>query len=191
MTIRALRHLAALPSRRAQTGAALFVAMIMVLLLLVIAVAGMRTVTLESRIGGNMLQSHRMQETADGTLREGERAIQAYGISLPQCASDATSVVDGTKPCFLSEAKSDALALKTNFAVSAKAAGFDKPNGYWYPRHVDCVVPKGEGLSALLKCETGSTEYYEVNAQATAKDEPQSCGPDALCLRSSINLFIK
>ena len=42
--------------RRTQGGAALFVAMIMVLLLLVIAVAGMRTVTLESRIGGNMLQ---------------------------------------------------------------------------------------------------------------------------------------
>ncbi|MDQ8017714.1 MAG: PilX N-terminal domain-containing pilus assembly protein, partial [Bordetella sp.] len=55
-----------MPPRRGQQGAALFVAMIMVLLLLVIAVAGMRTVTLESRIGGNMLQSHNLQETADG-----------------------------------------------------------------------------------------------------------------------------
>lgn len=180
-----------MPPRGSQKGAALFVAMIMVLLLLVIAVAGMRTVTLESRIGGNMLQSHTMQEVADGTLREGERTIQAYGISLSQCASDATSVIDGAKPCFLSEAKIDAAGLSTKFGVSTKALGFEKPNGYWYPRHIDCVVPKGEGLSALLKCETGSTEYYEVNAQATSKEKPQPCGADALCLRSSINLFIK
>ncbi|MDQ7956617.1 MAG: PilX N-terminal domain-containing pilus assembly protein [Pseudomonadota bacterium] len=183
-----------MPPRRGQQGAALFVAMIMVLLLLVIAVAGMRTVTLESRIGGNMLQSHNLQETADGTLREGERTIQAFGISLQPCASGAKSPVTGGKPCFISEARADTNGLKTTFTVSAKATGFDMPKGYWYPRYITTQCPKGASATAALEsANTGCTEFYEVNSQATLSksDEPQACGPDALCLRSSINLFIK
>lgn len=190
-----MHHPGAMSPRRAQAGAALFVAMIMVLLLLVIAVAGMRTVTLESRIGGNMLQSHRMQETADGTLREGERTIQAYGISLKPCASGAKSPVDGSKPCFISEARADTNGLKTDFAVSAKASGFDDPRGYWYPRYIATQCPKGASATAALEsANTGCTEFYEVNSQATKSTSDTTrpaCGPDALCLRSSINLFIK
>ena len=181
--------------RRAQMGAALFVAMIMVLLLLVIAVAGMRTVTLESRIGGNMLQSHAMQEVADGTLREGERTIQAYGISLKPCASAAKSPLDGSKPCFISDARADANGLKTDFAVSARASGFDDPRGYWYPRYITTQCPKGASATAALEsANTGCTEFYEVNSQAnklTSDTSRPVCGPDALCLRSAINLFIK
>ncbi len=184
------------PPRRGQQGAALFVAMIMVLLLLVIAVAGMRTVTLESRIGGNMLQSHNMQEAADGTLREGERTIQAYGISLRPCATGATSPLDGNKPCFVSEARADTNGLKTDFAVSASPTGFVKPWSYWYPRYIATQCPKGASATAALEsANTGCTEFYEVNSQATMKEPVNNsrpaCGPDALCLRSSINLFIK
>ncbi len=190
-----MHRLRRMPPRRGQQGAALFVAMIMVLLLLVIAVAGMRTVTLESRIGGNMLQSHNLQETADGTLREGERTIQAYGISLQPCASGAQSPVTGGKPCFISEARADTNGLKTTFAVSAKATGFDMPKGYWYPRYITTQCPKGASATAALEsANTGCTEFYEVNSQATlstSETTRPACGPDALCLRSSINLFIK
>lgn len=184
------------PSKARQGGAALFVAMIMLLLMLLMAVVGMRTVTLESRIAGNMLESQRLQETADGTLREGERVIQRYGIPLAQCPTDATSPLSGADtapiPCFLSEAKSDLLGLQTSYVVSAKATGFATPHGYWYARHIECVVDKGKSAtSALDKCETGSYEFYELNAQATATEGAKACGPDALCLRSAINLFIK
>jgi type IV pilus assembly protein PilX len=181
------------PSKAQQRGAALFVAMIMLLLMLLMAVVGMRTVTLESRIAGNMLESQRLQETADGTLREGERVIQKYGISLAQCAADATTTLTAGSPCFVSEARSDTLGLETNYSVSTKATGFEGMYGYWYPRYISTQCPKGSSATAALEtANTGCTEFYEVNAQATlASGGFKDCGPDALCLRSSINLFIK
>lgn len=176
-----------------QRGAALLVAMLMLMLMLLLAVVGMRAVTLESRIVGNMLESQRLQETADGTLREGERAIQKYGISLAQCATGATSPFSDLKPCFISEARSDTLGLNSTFGVSAKASGFEKPYGYWYPRYIATLCPKGSSATAALEvANTGCTEFYELNSQATAaSDGAKACGPDALCLRSAINLFIK
>jgi type IV pilus assembly protein PilX len=184
---------ARLRSKARQRGAALFVSMILLLLLLVLAVVGMRTVTLESRIAGNMLESQRLQETADGTLREGERIIQKYGISLAQCASDAKTPYAALTPCFTAEASTDVKGLDTDFGVNANAAGFTGPYGYWYPRHIRCVVDIGKSATAALnKCETGDYEFYELNAQATgSKDGAKECGPEALCLRSTVNLFIK
>ncbi len=181
-----------LPSKAKQHGAALFVAMIMLLLMLMMAVVGMRTVTLESRIAGNMLESQRLLETADGTLREGERVIQKYGISLAQCDAKATSTLTAGTPCFVSEARNDTLGLDSNYSVSTKSTGFDM-SGYWYPRYISTQCPKGSSATAALEtASTGCTEFYEVNAQATlASNGVKECGPDALCLRSSINLFIK
>lgn len=180
-------------SKANQRGAALFVSMILLLMLLLLAVVGMRTVTLESRIAGNMLESQRLQETADGTLREGERIIQKYGISLAQCASDAETPYAALKPCFTAEARTDLVTgLNTSFGVSAKAGGFEKPYGYWYPRYIATQCPKGSSATAALEAATtGCTEFYEVNAQATGSESAQECGPEALCLRSAVNLFIK
>ena len=176
-----------------ERGAALLVAMIMLLLLMLLAVVGMRTVTLESRIAGNMLQSQRLQETADGALREGERVIQKYGLALVQCPTGVTVPVSGSKPCYISEAQKDPVGLDSTYSVSAKATGFEKPYGYWYPRYIDTVHPKGKSSTAALElCTTGCTEFYELNSQATsAEGGPQDCGPEGLCLRSAINLFIK
>jgi type IV pilus assembly protein PilX len=181
-------------SKARQRGAALFVSMVMLLLILMLAVVGMRTVTLESRIAGNALESQRLQEIADGTLREGERIIQQFGIALAPCATGATSplLAVGT-PCFISEARTDTLGLNSAFGVNARAVGFENPFGYWYPRYISTECPKGKSPTAALDAaDTGCTEFYEVNAQATlASDAPRPCGPDALCLRSSVNLFIK
>ena len=176
-----------------QRGAALFVAMIMMLLVLVLAVVGMRTITLESRIAGNVLESQKLQETADGALREGERAIQMYGLSLAKCAESATSPVDSAnKPCYVSDARTDTLGLNTSFTVNTKATGFKNPYGFWYPRYISTVCPEGSSAtSALEAASTGCTEFYEFNAQATAEGTVQTCGPDAFCLRSTVNLFIK
>jgi len=181
------------PAPRAhQRGAALFVAMIMLLMLLMLGVVGMRTVTLESRIAGNMLEAQRLQETADGSLREGERIIEKKGIALSQCTAGAEFPGADATPCYVSEARIDELGLNTDFGVSAKASGFEKPSGYWYPRYVSTVCPKGSSAtSALEAASTGCTEFYELNAQATFKADAQDCGTDALCLRSTINLFIK
>ena len=188
-----------------QRGAALLVSLVMLMLILILAVIGMRVVTLESRITGNSLLNQRMFEVADGTLREGERLIMYHATAMQPCAG--SSVVQGGIPCYVSEARTDALGLNTNFgdarAVLQAALNFsDSTNlpalaGYWYPRYIDTVCPKGESAtSALNAAVVGCTEYHELNSQAArivsgAQAEPKDCGPYALCLRSTINMFIK
>lgn len=55
-----------------QQGAALFIALIMLLVLTVLAVSSMRGVTLEAKITGNRVQMERAQNLADAALREAE-----------------------------------------------------------------------------------------------------------------------
>ncbi len=186
--------LSRLPARGAQRGNALLVSMVLLLMVLLLAVVGMRTATLESRIAANQLQSERQYEAADGTLREGERTLLNHGVALKPCESTAASPLSAEGlPCFVADARVDSRGLGTDFATTkAKAKGFDAPDAYWYPRYITTTCPKSQSAtSALDVATTGCTEYYEINAQATEKDQAQSCGPDALCLRSSVNMFIK
>lgn len=179
--------------RASQRGTTLLVSMILLLMVLLLAVVGMRTATLESRIAANKLESQRLYETADGTLREGERMLINHGVALKPCESAGTPVSTGGIPCFVSDVRADALGLGTDFATTkAQASGLAAPDGYWYPRYITTSCPKSQSsTSALDVATTGCTEFYEVNAQATPQDEAQPCGPDALCLRSSVNMFIK
>ncbi|WP_313296517.1 pilus assembly protein PilX [Diaphorobacter sp.] len=173
-----------------QRGAALLVSMIMVLLVLLLAVVAMRSITLESRITANMLANQVSYEVADGSLREGERLILHHGVPLAQCAA-GSAPVNGSIPCYVSQAQGDTLKLNTDFSQSTKAADFTQRAGYWYPRYIGTTCPPGKSATAALeKATTGCTEFYEVNSQATEKNV-KDCGPDALCLRSSINMFVR
>ena len=192
-----------------QRGAALLVSLVMLMLILVLAVIGMRVVTLESRITGNSLLNQRMFEVADGTLREGERQLLNHATALQPCGG-ASAIMNSGIPCYVSEARTDALGMNTNFgaanAILEAAVGFqttEDPSkqpalaGYWYPRYIDTVCPKGESAtSALNAAVVGCTEYHEMNSQAARVDQdatsaPKDCGPLAYCLRSTVNMFIK
>lgn len=178
---------------RNQRGATLLVALVMLILLLMLAVTGMRAITVETRIAANLLQYQQMFETADGTLRDGERAIIGtnQGVALRQCAEDS-ALENGHIPCYTSAAKTDPIGLNTDFSLSTRSNGFSQPYGFWYIRYIDTVCPKGLGAtSALRAATTGCTEYYEVNAQASATESVSECGDNALCLRSTVNQFIK
>ncbi len=181
-----------LQSSQGQKGAALLVSLIMILLVLLLAVVAMRSVTLESRTTANQLVNQRMYETADGTLREGERIILQHGVSLMPCDA-ASGVVSAGIPCYVADAQVDTNELKTDFtSKSDLASGFEKPYGHWYPRYLATECPKGQtAASALSKATSGCTEYHEVNAQATEVDAAKKCGPDGLCLRSAVNMFVK
>lgn len=78
-----------------------------------------------------MLESQRLYEVADGTLREGERAMLNYGVSVKQCASGTSSpITEAGVPCYVSEARTDALALNTSFgATKSRRAGLYGPCG--------------------------------------------------------------
>src|SRR5260370_6636699 len=130
-------HAAAAPGSD-QRGNALLVSMIMLLLVLLLAVVGMRVATLEARIAANMVDSQRLYETADGTLRESERKLLEHAVALKPCNGAGTPVADGSRiPCSVSDGRTDSIGLGTDFQTTkSKAAGFQKPDGYWYPRYI-------------------------------------------------------
>lgn len=175
-----------------QGGVVLISALIMLLLTMILAIAGIRAITLEARITANLLDQKRLEEVADGVLREGERKINLYGVALRQCASGAGIVPSGGGvPCFVSNAMTDSNGLNTSFAQSDKAEGFSEPYGYWYPRYINTICPKGSGAtSALGTAVSGCTDYYEINSQATMESSHEECGEKALCLRSAVSQFI-
>jgi len=167
----------------------LVIALVMLILILLLAVTGMRSITLETRITSNMLEARRLFEMADGTLREGERSIIGgdwKGVKLDQCAPNAPPLDASGEPCWISDARDH---LNTNWSQVAPASAF-APHSYWYPRHIGVYCGTGAN-DALMEPTSGCIVYYEINAQATPKDKVQDCGPNALCLRSSVSQFIK
>ncbi|WP_042919421.1 pilus assembly PilX family protein [Stutzerimonas nitrititolerans] len=74
------------PSRNAQSGAVLLIALIMLLVLTLLAVGSMRGVTLESRITANRAHDMQLSNIADSALREAE--FRFYGPNSPDNLAD-------------------------------------------------------------------------------------------------------
>lgn len=96
-------------SRKQQTGAVLFVALIMLLVLTLLAVGSMRSTTLESRITANRAHDTQQQSAADAALRESEFRYYNTGNLLEKlepnsanCTNDNTIKASGlNKPCLI------------------------------------------------------------------------------------------
>ncbi|CAM5268148.1 Pilus assembly protein PilX OS=Stutzerimonas stutzeri OX=316 GN=CXL00_14490 PE=4 SV=1 [Stutzerimonas stutzeri] len=91
-----------------QSGAALLIALIMLLILTVLAVSSMRGVTLESRITGNRAVALQLQSASDAALREAEyRYFNPYNLrekleaDKANCALSNILVEVANKPCLL------------------------------------------------------------------------------------------
>jgi len=180
---------------RHQRGATLVVALIMLVLMLMLAVIGMRSITVETRIAAHMLEYRQLFEVADGSLRDGEHSLISgpwEGSKLLSCAPNAPPLDASGAPCWIADVQEDPNELNTEWTRVAQASGFAKPYGYWYPRLIesDCSG-LGDPNNSLMVSDSGCYEFYEINAQATHKDKAQDCGTDALCLRSTVRDFIQ
>lgn len=97
-------------SLRNQSGAVLFIALIMLLVLTVLSISTMRGVVLESRLTGGRVESTQLADAADATLREAE--FRFYGPAyLREKLEPAAANCDAAnelgpgylnKPCLLS-----------------------------------------------------------------------------------------
>jgi len=107
---------------KAQSGAVLLVALVMLLILTMLAVSNMRGVTLESRITANRAHETQAKSAADAALREAE--FRFYGPSNlvdklePNAANCATAnklkTNGNNKPCLLALINADKLLLFVN-----------------------------------------------------------------------------
>jgi len=186
----------ALPRR--QSGAVLFIALIMLLIITLLGIGSMREVVLESRITGNLLEQKRLQNAAESALREGERRIIAKG-TIEQCGADGQTKA----PCYIDEASDADYA----FAQALEYSGYDgnttlERKARWYVRLIGGPYTAGstgasanDASKALASAETadsGTTFYYEVNAQAYQNgNQRDTCTSLTLCLTSTVTLLIE
>lgn len=109
-----------------QQGAALLIALVMLLALTILAVTSMRGVTLESRITANRIEASRLQNLADAALREGE--FRFYGPAylreklephISNCTKNNKLNKQGNnKPCLLKEMNDTQLERFFNTPIS-------------------------------------------------------------------------
>lgn len=184
-----------LPHR--QSGAVLFIALIMLLIITLLGIGSMREVILETRITGNLIEQKRLRNAAESALREGERRITA-SQSVDQCSVNQT-----TAPCYISEATDEAYAFANALAYS----GYDgdtslEREARWYIRLVGGPYTAGStsasangASNALASAETadsGTSFYYEVNAQSYQDgNASETCTSLTLCLTSTVTLLIE
>lgn len=179
-----------------QRGAALFVALIMLLLITMLAISSVRQATIESRVTGNNALQQKLTSSAEAGLREGEISMLRVDsfATEPQedCPADTT-----TLPCLLAGEPTYAM----QFATAGKSRSYNPLDGTkpaantgirWYSK----VAPDGGNEAASVNAEYGSATgfaggnssataatvfYYEVNSQGKSVSLS-----DAVYLRSTI-----
>lgn len=148
-----------------QNGAALFIALIMLLVITLLALAGSRETTLESRITGNFIERQRLLNYAEGALREGEGRLTDVSKPVePDCTGDY---------CFRDESASNTQSFGTALAYVpvTNDSGHEME---WYA----IPAPSGATEGQSENPEYGNmmlgigTFRYEVNAEAQNNNDP-------------------
>ncbi|WP_301586383.1 pilus assembly PilX family protein [Stutzerimonas stutzeri] len=184
--------------RHRQHGAVLVIALVMLLIVTLLGVGSMREVALESRITGNLVEQKKLRNAAESAQREAERRI-GQAVTIEDC-SEPTSTI----PCYQGKAED----YDYNFAATEDYSGLDgkttlEREARWYIRFIAGPVNAGGGgtndggnsggaLAGIDTAESGSSFFYEVNAQAFKDgDEDDTCTGTTLCLTSTTLLIKK
>lgn len=154
--------------QKEQKGAALFIALIILLVITLLALSSVREVTLESRITGNFVEQRQLLNAAEAGLREGEG-----NMTSPLKPLDATSVCSSDTACLL-DAIPDYPQLfeAENKSVDYGVSDDTQPNANIELKWYALAAPSGAAEGASENPEYGNmmqgigTFRYEVNSQA-------------------------
>lgn len=143
-----------------ERGAALFIALIMLLVITLLALSGARETTLESRITGNLSEQQKLINYAEAALREGEKRLTSPSKPLEQndCSGNY---------CFLSEDPAYLQDFGTALGYSP-VTGESEQAIRWYA----VAAPSGAAEGQAENPEYGNmmlgigTFRYEINAEA-------------------------
>lgn len=149
-----------------QNGAALFIALIMLLVITLLALSGARETTLESRITGNFIEHQRLLNYAEGALREGERRLTAVSKPVePGCTGSY---------CFRDDVSA---SNDQSFDIALAYVPVTNDSSHemkWYA----IPAPSGATEGQSENPEYGNmmlgigTFRYEVNAEALNSNDP-------------------
>ncbi|MCP1650737.1 PilX N-terminal domain-containing pilus assembly protein [Pseudomonas sp. GD04087] len=165
-------------SRNKQTGASLFIALVILLLVTLLALSSTREVALESRITANFVEQQRLSNGAEAGLRDGEYSMINRLRPLEPTASCATAAA-GTvpDPCLL-KLRNNTATYSLLFATAGLSRAYYPKDGtqadsrmpiVWYALPAPGGAESGEAENpeyGNMMNQTG-TFRYEVNAKAS------------------------
>jgi type IV pilus assembly protein PilX len=168
-------HRINLPAK--QTGASLFIALIVLLVITLLALSSTREVTLESRITGNYTEQQKLFNSAETGLRDGETSILA-GTSPLSPTTDCEAAASGSRPepCLLA-LEDGQYTYELMFGTEGKSRPYYPANGTttnpntsinWYAKPAPSGGQDGESENPEYGSMLGGTATfrYEVNSQA-------------------------
>lgn len=165
-------------SRQQQTGASLFIALIILLVVTVLAISSVREVSMESRITGNFIEQQKLQNASEAGLRDGEYSMIGRLRPLEPtatCATAASGVVPD--PCLL-RWTGGAPTYALLFGTANKSRPYYPKDGTaadpnlpvrWYALPAPSGSESGEAENpeyGNMLAQTG-TFRYEVNSKAS------------------------
>lgn len=146
-----------IPGAHSQSGAALAISLIMLLLLTIIGVTAMQSTTLQERMAGNSRERSIAFQVAETALRDGEMALEAS--ILGTFVSTSSSSTNGL---YRENASADEAwyLSKTSVPASSAAGTFDDSS--FVIEQLSAVPGSGGSLEAGVP---GLAQYYRVTAR--------------------------
>ncbi len=171
-----------------EQGAALFVAMIILLVVTLLALSSAREVTLESRIVGNFIEQQKLTASAESGLRDGEASLVKPIAPLDPTATCTAG--SNPPPCLLTLI-GGAYSYNLRFGTNGMSRPYHPSNGTqpdsnhtinWYATPAPSGGQDGESENPEYgSMMTGNATFrYEVNSQAVS-----TLSGNAIYLRST------
>lgn len=121
------RHSRIMVPRRAQSGAALYIALIMLILLALIGIVGMQVATMQERMSANFQSANMAFQRAEGNIRQREADITSgTSYAYEDCANpvDPTAWANAIPATTVSDTRTVNISICT--AQCSAKAGADK-----------------------------------------------------------------
>jgi len=154
------------PAPRQQRGAVLYVALIMLLLLALIGVAGMQVAGMQEKMASNYRAASRSFQNTEGAVRNVEDAVEAITDREKPAAGSLVSVDSITQNC---EDGFDPVAWGRDLAKNNAAAPTVRV------RQIDqCGGPGGNSFEMGLPLDKATATFQITAYAADDKDNPTS-----------------
>lgn len=144
---------------RAQQGAVLVVALIMLLLLTIIGISSMRSTTLQERMAGNLRDESHALQAAEAAMRQGEAVVKGQSVSHWQDYVSSSSWDDASDISGLTTPK---YRLTTLPGVTVVKAGASLEAGA--PITVAVVRVEAQGFGAVQDSEGNTASTYQLKS---------------------------
>ncbi|MBL6750110.1 MAG: hypothetical protein ISP90_06280 [Nevskia sp.] len=161
-----------IPYRRAQSGAALLVALVMLLIITLIGVSAARTQTLQVRMAANVHNRHIALQAAEGALRWAEgNLLQAVYTSFESNANGLYNVDQNVATPYY---KTVTWSSSSTSVISYTGPSLPSDNYAQAPLFIVERLPKvvgtGYSISVDQSGSVPSLDVFRVTAQATGGD---------------------